>query len=272
MAAREAYFRCYAELNDGLPPAWRYTTFAWPCEGDPTLGEALAAMGVPAGAVDLLLVDGRPVGLGHRLKPGQRVAVYPVFEALDISAVTRLRDTPLRDPRFVADVHLGRLARLLRMLGFDVLWRNDYSDGQIVAIAAGEGRIVLTRDRGLLADPAVTRGCRVASDRPAEQAVQVLARFDLVSRIAPFTRCLVCNAAVAPVAKEAVLDRLPLRTRRTHDAFHRCTGCGRVYWEGAHHRAMRVRVDRLVAEASRRVQAPQDAVRRGAGVDGPARK
>ncbi|HKJ00714.1 MAG TPA: Mut7-C RNAse domain-containing protein [bacterium] len=247
MAADAVDVRCYAELNDRLPQAHRQRAFRWALPHPPTVGGLLGALHLPEADVDLALVNGRSVGFAERLRPGDRVALYPVFEALDISAVTRLAQRPLRSPRFLVDVHLGALARLLRLLGFDALWRGDWADAELVRIATDEGRILLSRDRRLLAQRAVTRGYRPPAAKPREQLAAVCARFELLGLARPFTRCTVCNAPVEPVAKAAVLHRLPARTRAAHDRFFRCTGCDRVYWEGSHHRRMQALLDWLAA-------------------------
>ncbi|MBI4081999.1 MAG: Mut7-C ubiquitin/RNAse domain-containing protein [Candidatus Lambdaproteobacteria bacterium] len=250
MHDREARIRCYAELNDYLPPHRRATPFPYGFEGSPRVEEVVEALGIPDTAIDLILVNGQSVCFGYRLRPGDRVSVYPVFESFDVSSVARLRGEPLRRLRFVLDVHFGRLARLLRMLGFDALWRNDYADRDLLAIAGREQRILLTRDRALLNEAGLVRAYCVRSRKAVEQVAEVVARFDLVSRIRPFSRCMVCNAELARSAKAEVADRLRPGTLRDHDEFHACAGCGRVYWKGSHYRAMRTLVETLTRTAN----------------------
>jgi uncharacterized protein len=184
--------------------------------------------------VDLILVNGQSVDFAYRMQPEDRVSVYPVFESVDISAVTRLQERPLRDPRFVADVHLGRLARNLRLLGFDVLWRNDADDLTLIDQMRREKRCLLTRDRRLLMRREVERGYCVRSDQHREQTAEVVRRFDLAGLAAPFTRCPRCNSLLQPVSKEQVDPLLEPLTRIHYEKFVRCTGCGKVYWEGSH--------------------------------------
>jgi uncharacterized protein with PIN domain len=236
--ADELEIRCYAELNDRLPPENRYRAFPAPLPGTGTVASVIAALGLPEREVDLALLNGRSVGFEDRLRPGDRLSLYPVFESLDISSLTRLPDRPLRDPRFVLDVHLGRLARLLRMLGFDTLWRKDWADRQIAEIAIHEGRILLTRDRRLAAERGIARAYRPRSASPREQLIEVCERFDLAPLFKPFSRCMLCNAPLEPVGKTEVWEELPERTRQRHDRFFRCTACRKVYWEGSHHRDM----------------------------------
>jgi uncharacterized protein with PIN domain len=195
-------------------------------------------MGVPHTEVDLILVDGRSVDFFYRLGDGDRISVYPVFEALDISAASLVRPRPLRDTRFVADVHLGRLARYLRLLGFDTLYGNDWADDLLVETSVSDHRILLTRDRGLLKRKTLDHGYLVRHTDPLRQLAEVARRFDLRDSLRPLTRCPVCNVAVVPVAKEEAAPRLPLLTARYYDEFWRCEQCGRLYWKGGHHRSL----------------------------------
>ena len=133
-----ALFRFYEELNDFLPAERRKVAFVHEFVGTPSVKDTIEAIGVPHTEIDLILVDGRSVGFGHRLAGGERVAVYPMFEGLDIAPVQRPRPRPLREPRFVLDVHLGTLARYLRLLGFDAIWRNDLDDQAIIDMAGRE--------------------------------------------------------------------------------------------------------------------------------------
>jgi len=237
---REAEFRFYEELNDFLPPARRKRSFTRAFLGTPAVKDLIEACGVPHAEVDLVLVDGESVPFTHRLRGGERVSVYPLFESLDITGLTRLRPRPLREPAFILDVHLGRLARRLRLLGFDSRYERDFADRRIVELAARERRIILTRDVGILKYREVTRGYWVRSTDPAEQVGEVVARFDLRRAARPFSRCLACNGRLQPVPKEAIRDRLPPAARRRHNDFRRCGSCDRIYWRGSHH-------DRLAA-------------------------
>jgi uncharacterized protein len=240
--------RAYAELNDFLPPESRGVTVRRPFRSHQTVKDVLEAMGIPHTEVDLILVNGAAQGFSHRPSFGDRIVAYPMFEALDIGSTARLRPVPLRKPRFVVDVNLGRLARLLRVLGLDVWWSSDADDPTLAGISSSQQRILLTRDRGLLKRSAVTHGLFVHSQDPEEQALEVIKRLDLKQRLAPFTRCLRCNGTLVAVAKDEVIDRLEPLTRRYYQDFSRCSGCGRVYWAGSHHARMLGLVERLRAQ------------------------
>ena len=240
-----AEFRFYAELNDFLKPPLRMQSLPYRFDGHPGIKDAIEARGVPHTEVDLIVVNGQSVGFDYQLQNGDRVAVYPVFEGLDISPIVKLREKPLRQTAFVVDVNLGRLARHLRLLGFDTLFSNAYADPEIVAVAAEQKRIVLTRDRRLLHAKAVTHGYWVRSVHVARQVGEVLRRFDLAGQIQPFSRCADCNGRIEPVAKEAVLDQLEPKTKKYYSTFYRCPACGKIYWEGSHVGKIRARFQAL---------------------------
>jgi uncharacterized protein with PIN domain len=234
----EARFRFYAELNDFLPPERRFVEFPVEFIDIATVKDRIESFGVPHTEVDLILVNGEPADFARRVHDGDRIGVYPVFEAFDISPLARLRPEPLRDPRFVLDTHLGRLATYLRMIGFDALYANACEDAELAAISRDQRRILLTRDVGLLKRGAITHGYFVRETNSRRQLAEIVRRFDLARLAKPFTRCMRCNTPLEIATKEEVRDRLPLRAAAQFDEFRRCPGCGRVYWQGSHYRRM----------------------------------
>jgi uncharacterized protein with PIN domain len=186
----------------------------------------------------LIAINGESVDFTHGVRDGDRVAVYPVFEAVDITGALRVRPHPLRDPKFVLDVHLGRLAAFLRMLGFDASYANSTSDPELVRISVEEHRILLTRDRGLLMHSAVTHGYWLRNTDSRRQTAEIVHRFDLTGCLRPFTRCMACNTPLAAVERGEVIHQLPPRVAEQYEAFQRCPGCGRVYWKGTHYQRM----------------------------------
>ncbi len=231
---RSALFRFYEELNFFLPAERRKRDFPYFFKGHPAVKDAIEAIGVPHTEVELILVNGASVGFDYQLQPGDRVSVYPMFESFDLSPIVKLRDKPLRRPKFICDVHLGKLATILRLLGFDTLYRNDYDDEEIIETAVREQRIILTCDRGILKHSVVTHGCCLRSRQVTQQIREVLQRFDLYKLAEPFSRCTVCNGRLVEVKKERVLDRLPPRVAKSYNRFKRCSGCDRIYWRGSH--------------------------------------
>jgi hypothetical protein len=234
-----ATFRFYEELNDFLAPERRRREFTATCARAATTKHMIEALGVPHTEVELILVNGASVGFGTLLREGDRVAVYPKFEAFDISPLLRVRERPLRETRFVADTHLGSLAHLLRMMGFDTLYDNAFADDEIERIAVLHGRIVLTRDRDLLKRRSITHGCYVHALRPQQQLREIVDRLDLVRSARPFTLCPHCNAALRAIPNAQVEDQLPPAVRERHQRFSMCEVCGRVFWEGEHWERLR---------------------------------
>lgn len=248
----EADLRFYEELNDFLPAERRRRTFSVEFEGTPSVKDVVERCGVPHPEVDLVLVDGKPVDWSARISGGERIAVYPVFESLDITEAQRLRPKPLRRTSFVVDANLGALARLLRLLGCDVLYDPDLDDAEIAERSRSGHRIVLTRDRELLKRSAVTHGVYVRSDDPEEQAAQVVARLDIADRLDPLSRCVRCGGPLVDADAEQVRAQVPPRSRNAYERFSRCASCGAVYWRGTHYAELEAKVERILARARRR--------------------
>jgi uncharacterized protein with PIN domain len=232
----EVSFRFYEELNDFLAPNRRKRDFDIPFREQNSIKDMIESVGVPHTEIDLILVNGVSVDFSYIVQPDDRVSVYPVFEALDISKVTHLRPAPLRQNRFVLDAHLGKLARYMRLLGFDTLYNNAYDDAELADISSsGDKRILLTRDHGLLMRKQITHGYFVREDNPKRQVREVLSRFDLHDDVKPFQRCTQCNGLIQPVALDEVQEQLPGKVAEQFDEFVRCDSCHRVYWKGSHY-------------------------------------
>jgi uncharacterized protein with PIN domain len=234
-----AFFRFYQELNDFLEPSQRKAEFRHEWTGRASVKDLIESIGVPHTEVDLILVNGVSVDFSYLVRAEDRISVYPVFESLDIGAVTRLRPAPLRQTRFVLDGHLGRLAAYLRLLGFDTRWESSLGDPELARISEEEQRILLTRDRGLLKRKAVTHGYWVRSPRPQDQLQEVVKRFDLRDRAQPFSRCASCNGLLQVVRRSQVQDQLEPGTAAHYHQFWTCTSCRKVYWRGSHYRRIR---------------------------------
>lgn len=229
-----ATFRFYAELNDFLERSRRGREFAARCAEAATAKHMIEALGVPHTEVALLLVNGEPAQLDHLLEEGDRVSAYPFFASLP---APRLPGLPA-PTTFVADAHLGGLARVLRMAGFDTLYDNGFNDATIARLGIEEERTILTRDRELLKRRGIVDGCFVHALAPPEQFREVALRFGLAALSQPFTRCLHCNAELLPAAMEDVIDRLPPSVCETQREFRTCPVCRRVYWKGTHWQRM----------------------------------
>jgi uncharacterized protein len=231
-----ATFRFYAQLNDFLPFKWKQKPFMFPFDGNPAIKDTIEAIGVPHTEVGLVVVNGEAVSMEYHLRPDDRVSVYPPFRALDPPAVP---------PTFVADVHLGRLAAYLRMLGFDTLYERDYDDETLANISADQHRILLTRDVGLLKRKIVTLGYFVRETDPWKQLEEILRRFNLLSITMCADRCTNCNGSLEKVDKAEIADQLQQETRQYYDDFKQCQDCGKIYWRGSHYERMEQFLDQL---------------------------
>lgn len=234
----QAIFRFYAGLNDFLPPANRQADLAYFFELPVSVKHVIEAFGVPHPEVELILVNGLPVDFSRILQDGDHASIYPAFYSLDIAPLGRLHPDLPNPPRFVLDAHLGRLAAYLRLLGFDSLYRNDFGDEELAQISAAQGRIVLSRDRGLLKRSIVEHGYSLRSPDPRQQAREVVARFALKPLFQPFSRCLRCNGFLEPAPEEAISAQLQPGTRQHFHEYFRCQACGQVFWKGAHYERM----------------------------------
>jgi uncharacterized protein len=251
MASRvgRAWFRFYAELNDHLLPERRFKMVEREFYVPASVKDMIESFGVPHTEVDLVLVNGESADFSRLVRDGDRVAAYPVFESMDITPLLRVRPQPLRETKFVLDVHLGRLAGYLRMLGFDTVYANRAEDHELVRISRNERRVLLTRDRGVLKQSAVTHGYWVRETDSRRQLEEVVRRFDLARSLRPFTRCMVCNRVLRAATREEVKGRVPEGTLGWCNEFAECVGCGKVYWEGSHYRRMRKWIEGLGAES-----------------------
>ncbi|WP_197409282.1 MULTISPECIES: Mut7-C RNAse domain-containing protein [Microbulbifer] len=239
-------FRFYRELNDFLPRDQRQRDLVrrYPCAG--SIKDAIENLGVPHTEIDLILINGESVDFNYQIDNGDRVSVYPMFESLDIAPLNRLRPKPLRNPRFVLDCHLGRLARYLRLLGFDTLLPEDSDDAALVRVSVEQQRTLLSRDRALFRRRALQRGYWVRATNPRLQVAEVAARFQLQNTLRPFSRCTRCNGTLRSVPKEKVLHQLRENTRQHFHHFWQCAQCGQVYWRGSHYDRMSALIGKLV--------------------------
>lgn len=239
---KNVQIRFYAELNDFIRKGFAGKPIDYSFKGTITVKDAIESLGVPHSSVDLVLVNSEPVGFDKILRHGDYVSVYPVFETFDISGIKLNNRKPLRVTRFVVDAHLGRLARNLRMLGFDSVYYPGITDENIINLAEAENRIILTRDKALLKLGRVTHGYYVRATNTHDQLTEVIAKFDLSGQFDPFSRCLVCNGLLEEVDPQDVKDQLPTDTFSIFKNFFRCGSCQKIYWEGSHYEKMREKI------------------------------
>jgi uncharacterized protein with PIN domain/sulfur carrier protein ThiS len=212
-----------------------------------SIKDVIESCGVPHPEVDLILVDEQIVGFDHTLANDAKVEVFPVENRSTDRTEKRLQTVGIA--RFVADGHLGGLTRNLRLLGVDVAYRQDADDRQLLEVMARENRALLTRDRRLLMHGIVQHGYCPRSQNANEQTIEVVRRFDLSELIAPFTRCLRCNAPLETAAKADIIDKLEPLTKIYYDRFRRCPDCKQIYWPGSHFPKLQRRVEEIRSRA-----------------------
>lgn len=232
-----ARFTFLPDLNNFLTPERREGSFGYAFERGQSVKHLIEAAGVPHTEIGRVVVNGQPVGFDYQVQGGDQVTVSPA----------RAENEQPGAARFVLDNHLGRLAAYLRMLGFDVVYRNDFEDAELAEIAAKEERILLTRDRRLLMRKAVRQGYCLRSLDSREQAIEVLQRYGLFQAITPFRRCLRCNTPLEQTSKEAIIEHLEPLTKRYYEEFHRCPACGQIYWKGSHYEHMQDMIENFQA-------------------------
>lgn len=240
--------RFYEELNDFLPNYKRKKAYSAPYLGKQSVKDLIESQGVPHSEVDLILANKESVDFNYIVVPGDYISVYPVFETFDITRINKLRRAPLRSLKFIIDVNLGRLAKYLRLLGFDAEYRNDLKDAEIVEISNNENRIILTRDVGVLKRGRVERGYWLRSDNPNEQIKEVAKRFNLAKEASPLKYCLKCNGEIKPVSKSEIGDKLEPNTSKYYNEFYICSKCDSIYWEGSHIKRMRAQIDDFLGD------------------------
>jgi uncharacterized protein len=228
-----AYFQFSGRLRDFLQRGQRDQIISVNFRGHQSIKHLAESLGVPHPEIGQVQVNGQEGTPGTITQDGDRVEVHPIPNGCPI------------EPRFVLDNHLGRLTAYLRMLGFDCLYRNDYEDEELAETSQSGERILLSRDRRLLMRKSVTYGYCLRALDSLEQLTEVIQRFDLTSRIAPFHRCLRCNHPLQPVAKEVVLDRLEPLTQLYFDEFQICPACQQIYWKGSHYEKMRKLIEEI---------------------------
>lgn len=254
-----ARFRFYGRLNDFLSGTERRTgpVVRYAFWGRPAVKDAIEAQGVPHPEVDLVLANGVLVGFDHQLEAGTRVSVYPWLQSLPRPEKS-LRPPLPSPPRFVCDVHLGQLARYLRMLGMDTRYDTDFSDATLAQISIDDERVLLTRDVGLLKRGRVQRGLFVRAQAPHRQSKEIVQRTEIADQADPLSRCLSCNTKLQSVSPDAIDEHVPPRARAAHDEFVQCPSCDSVYWAGTHVDRMRRLIDDVTPSTQDDADSPTD--------------
>ncbi|HOP46859.1 MAG TPA: Mut7-C RNAse domain-containing protein [Desulfobacteraceae bacterium] len=238
--------RFYEELNHFLKKDRRKTDFQVDYDNNRSIKDMIESLGVPHTEVDLILKNGESVDFSYIIKDGDRFSIYPAFESLNISKVTRLRKIPLRRTEFIADINIGDIVRYMRALGFDVFFDPLLTIREIIEISGRENRIILTKSRRLLKFSDVTHGIYVHPGKFPEQIKRIIQYLDIKDTVKPFSRCLLCNGLLLGVEKDKIINRIPQKTRSFCNEFSYCKKCDKYYWKGTHWIHMKEVLDRIL--------------------------
>ena len=243
----QATLQFQASLRDFIEVEKRGRTSVCQFDDKPAVKDVIEAQGVPHTEVAAIIVNGRSVEFEYQLLDGDDIVVYPI-DALPTPYPEHLLISPLQgEPRFILDVHLGTLARYLRLTGFDVLYeKKDRGDEWIAVTAAEEQRIVVSRDKGLLKRSVITRGYWLRSTHPKQQMIELVQRYHLTQWFQPFKRCTHCNGLVHPVEKNKIQERLPDHVREHITEFRECNLCHHLYWKGSHYTKINTFIQELM--------------------------
>lgn len=239
---KKIYLRFYGDLQDFLPEKSNLECFSQDGEiyhytfrGRQTAKDVIESLGVPHTEVDLILIDSEPRDFTYLLQTDDFMSVYPLFNNIALADKYRLIPRVTEKINFVLDIHLGKLASYLRMLGFDTLYSNKYTDPELADISSKENRMLLTKDLGLLKRKKVRLGYYVRKDNPRGQLIEVVKRFSLLEKRTSPGRCPECNASLKEIAKDKIIHRLEPLTKKYYQEFSLCPKCDKIYWPGSHY-------------------------------------
>lgn len=238
--------RFYGNLNKLLKKKFRDTGFIRPLPEPTSVKDLIEGCGVPHTETDLILINSCPSAFDTVVTGGELVSVYPFFSSFDLPVKDKLQFPEPNQVRFLVDVNLGKLARYLRMSGFDAAYDNKASDPQLIKQMQKENRALLTRDKKLLMHSVVKHGYLVRSINPEDQLEEVFERYNLFGKTDSYTRCILCNTELKSVPKEAVIDDLEPLTKKYFNHFSRCPQCGQIYWRGSHRDRLNSKVKNLL--------------------------
>ena len=245
LKSKKIFLRFYEELNDLLPKGKRKIEFRHEYIDKTSIKDVIESYEVPHTEIDLILANGKSVNFDYIIEDGDRFAVYPQFESFDIEEIQHLRPKPLRKPKFILDVHLGKLAKYMRMLGLDTFYKNDLDDEEIINISIKQRRAILTRDKGILKNKSVTHGYFVRNTDPEKQLFEIAERFHLKNEVKEFSRCIECNEILQRIEKDEIIERIPDKVKNFYEEFFICRNCDKVYWKGSHTEEMEKLIQKI---------------------------
>ncbi|MFO7761463.1 MAG: Mut7-C RNAse domain-containing protein [Thermodesulfobacteriota bacterium] len=238
----------HGDLGSLLNRKWREkSTVAYRLERRASIKDIIESLGIPHTEIDRLITGNRAIDFHHIPETEENISVFPVSEQTDFFSPSLLRPIPLPGLRFIADVNTGKLAKNLRLLGFDTLYGKNLTDNLLAETAAREKRIVLSKDKGVLMRKTVIWGHLVRSDEPEKQLTETIRLFRLKEAVDPFTRCQHCNCRLTPVAKKSIYHLLEPLTQKYYHSFQICENCGQIYWAGSHRQKMDEKFSKILS-------------------------
>lgn len=243
-----AVIKFHEEFNEFLLPQRRNTAFKHCFKGRVSVKDLIESLGVPHTEIDLIVVNGKSVDFTYHVQHEDQIDVLPMLESMNLAGLSKIRSEPLKNIRFVIDSHLGKLAKYLRMLGFDVLYDNNYADSELAFLSSSKNRILLTRDCDLLKRRIIDYGHFVRQTQPLKQLQEIIKWLNLKPLIKPFYRCIRCNGLLHTVDKTEVEDHLLSKTKQYYHEFKQCLDCKHVYWKGSHYQKMQRFIDSIIGE------------------------
>lgn len=244
MNKKKVNIRFYSYLKNLLPKN-KKDLFFFDIKPGQTVKDLIESLGIPHTEINLILVNSKIEDFSYQMNDNDRISVYPKFYHIDINSINKL-DSDIPDEfKFIADVHLGKLAKDLRMLGFDCIWKNDFQDKEIIDFAINSNRIILTRDKGILKHAKIKYGYLIKSHQHYDQLLEIVERYDLIDKFSPFSRCMECNTPTNLIEKNKIIDRLEPKTKKYFDTFRICPNCDKIYWNGSHSERMNKIIEKI---------------------------
>ncbi len=236
--AKYVYIRLFADLNYFVPESLKQKNIRLTVFGKPSVKDVIESIGVPHTEFEMVTLNGEPTEIDGNVNENDQLVVYPHFYQIPITKTGVPHNVELSPFRFVLDVHLGKLAALLRLLGFDSVYNNKLEDNEIIEIACAENRIILSRDLGIFKNSKVKHGYFPRSQDPKIQLKEVVDRYGLNEYVKPFSRCMKCNGELMPIDKALIQNKIQEKTNLYYKEFYSCGNCNKTYWKGSHYDKM----------------------------------
>lgn len=246
-------FQFHGNLNDFLKRENRNKPITYQFGYKQNIKDACEALGVPHCEIFEVHLNNTFAVLENHLSNGATIDVYPRGFLKNQNKLTgkSLQDNFHPDQGFIIDVHLGKLAKLMRSLGLNVLYDKNIKSSEIGVLSTQTKRMLLTGDIALLKRRIIRRGYYIRSKKPEEQLKEVVHRFAKNYSFSLFSRCLLCNEPVVKIEKEDILHRLLPNTKKYFDIFYYCHNCDKIYWRGSHYEKMKNLLDRVISSENR---------------------